>query len=164
MWVAGIATADIAQFLGTTKNAVWSKARYEAWGARVRHVQPASIWKPDVIDTAKRMWGAGDSASVIAKALGIPSRNAVLGKAWHEGWPRPARKVIWTPEVVKIAKRMWAAGDSSYVIGKALGITKSTMFRKIRVWRAGAPAQRRHAASHGDRRRRHGPPHRCPVA
>jgi transposase len=48
---------------------------------------PVNSWSPDAIEAARQMWFAGDSASVIARTLDI-SRNAVLGKAWREGWPR----------------------------------------------------------------------------
>jgi hypothetical protein len=93
------------------------------------------MWKPKVAKRAKAMWTAGDSASIIAAALGV-TRNAVLGKAFREDWPHPAKKrclpssKIWTLEAIKTAKRMWVAGDGAPAIARVLGVAHSTVFRK----------------------------------
>ena len=42
-------------------------------------------WTDDRVETLKRMWGEGDSASTIAKALGGVTRNAVIGKVHRLG-------------------------------------------------------------------------------
>ena len=96
------------------------------------------MWKPKVAKRAKAMWTAGDSASIIAAALGV-TRNAVLGKAFREDWPHPATKrclpssKIWTLEAIKTAKRMWVAGDGATAIARVLGVAhSSTVFRKAR--------------------------------
>ena len=50
--------------------------------------EKVKIWTPEITKTAKRMWAAGCSASIIAKAFDITS-GAVLAKASREKWPRP---------------------------------------------------------------------------
>ena len=42
-------------------------------------------WTDDRVETLKRMWGEGQSASVIAKELGGVTRNAVIGKVHRLG-------------------------------------------------------------------------------
>ncbi|MBS1303986.1 GcrA family cell cycle regulator [Loktanella sp. SALINAS62] len=42
-------------------------------------------WTDERVDTLKRMWGEGQSASVIAKELGGVTRNAVIGKVHRLG-------------------------------------------------------------------------------
>lgn len=42
-------------------------------------------WTDDRVETLKRMWGEGASASTIAKALGGVTRNAVIGKVHRLG-------------------------------------------------------------------------------
>jgi GcrA cell cycle regulator len=42
-------------------------------------------WTDDRVDTLKRMWGEGASASQIAKELGGVTRNAVIGKVHRLG-------------------------------------------------------------------------------
>lgn len=48
-------------------------------------MEPAFSWTPGRVDDLKRMIAAGESATQIAKHLGCPSRNAVLGKAYRLG-------------------------------------------------------------------------------
>ena len=99
-------------------------------------------WSPDAIEAARRMWCAGDTAAAIAKVLGI-SRNAVLGKAWREGWPHPIRPIIWTPGAIDIAKRMWDAGESATAIATTIGTSRQAVDAK--AWREGWPRVRRAA-------------------
>lgn len=42
-------------------------------------------WTDERVETLKRMWGEGASASTIAKALGGVTRNAVIGKVHRLG-------------------------------------------------------------------------------
>jgi GcrA cell cycle regulator len=42
-------------------------------------------WTDERVDTLKRMWGEGQSASAIAKELGGVTRNAVIGKVHRLG-------------------------------------------------------------------------------
>ena len=42
-------------------------------------------WTDDRVEVLKRMWGEGQSASVIAKELGGVTRNAVIGKVHRLG-------------------------------------------------------------------------------
>lgn len=53
-------------------------------------------WTDERINTLKKMWGAGKSASEIAEKLGGVTRNAVIGKAHRlglSGRPSPIKKV-----------------------------------------------------------------------
>ena len=47
-------------------------------------------WTDDRVETLKRMWGEGQSASQIAKELGGVTRNAVIGKVHPQGVPAMA--------------------------------------------------------------------------
>ena len=51
-------------------------------------------WTDDRVETLKRMWGEGASASQIAKELGGVTRNAVIGKV-HRLCP-PSKKMTTT--------------------------------------------------------------------
>jgi len=42
-------------------------------------------WTEERVETLKRMWGEGQSASQIAKELGGVTRNAVIGKVHRLG-------------------------------------------------------------------------------
>ncbi|NJM84118.1 MAG: GcrA cell cycle regulator, partial [Tabrizicola sp.] len=42
-------------------------------------------WTDERVETLKRMWGEGQSASQIAKELGGVTRNAVIGKVHRLG-------------------------------------------------------------------------------
>ena len=42
-------------------------------------------WTDERVETLKRMWAEGQSASQIAKELGGVTRNAVIGKAHRLG-------------------------------------------------------------------------------
>jgi GcrA cell cycle regulator len=49
-------------------------------------------WTDDRVETLKKMWGEGQSASQIAKELGGVTRNAVIGKVHQPVGHRPRRK------------------------------------------------------------------------
>ena len=42
-------------------------------------------WTDERVEVLKKMWGEGQSASIIAKALGGVTRNAVIGKVHRLG-------------------------------------------------------------------------------
>ena len=42
-------------------------------------------WTDERVETLKKMWGEGQSASQIAKELGSVTRNAVIGKVHRLG-------------------------------------------------------------------------------
>lgn len=50
---------------------------------------PAAIfrWTDELVDDMRRRATAGETATEIAKAIGAPSRNAILGKAFRLGIP-----------------------------------------------------------------------------
>jgi GcrA cell cycle regulator len=89
-------------------------------------------WTDERVETLKRMWGEGQSASQIAKELGGVTRNAVIGKVHRLGLsnrvggagegedevmvaapaappPRPAAEVAQPPEPPKAAEPPRAA-------------------------------------------------------
>ena len=43
-------------------------------------------WTPERVEQLFEMWKAGHSAAYVAKAMGLPSRNAVIGKWSRMGW------------------------------------------------------------------------------
>ena len=59
-------------------------------------------WTDERIDTLKKMWEAGQTASQIAEALGGVSRNAVIGKAHRLGLQSRPSPVV-TKEEAKAA-------------------------------------------------------------
>jgi len=56
-------------------------------------------WTDERVETLKRLWGQGSSASQIAKILGSVTRNAVIGKAHRLGLSqgRPAQPRVERP-------------------------------------------------------------------
>jgi GcrA cell cycle regulator len=75
---------QIAARLGRSVSAV----KYRGHALEVAFVAHAanSNWTDDAVATLKRMWTDGDSATVIARALGEPfTRNAVIGKVGRLG-------------------------------------------------------------------------------
>lgn len=51
--------------------------------------RPGSSWTEERVDLLRKMWGDGYSASVISRALGKVTRNAVLGKVHRLGLDQP---------------------------------------------------------------------------
>ncbi len=49
-------------------------------------------WTDERVETLKRMWAEGQSASQIAKELGGVTRNAVIGKVHRLGLSKPRRR------------------------------------------------------------------------
>jgi hypothetical protein len=104
MWLGGDSAGIIAEAFGTTGVTVGRLASRQRWPARqmkrtLRH-DKYSHWTPEIIETAKRMWVAGDSIKAIAP-LGSPIRQrgpkltAIDGRADGETnttaratWPR----------------------------------------------------------------------------
>ena len=68
-------------------------------------------WTDDRVETLKRMWSEGQSASAIAKELGGVTRNAVIGKVHRLGLsnrndePEPAPAPAPEPVAEKKADR-----------------------------------------------------------
>jgi uncharacterized protein YjcR len=139
MWCAGDTVPAIARATGVNKSTVYEKAKKEGW--LPQRPPPSIIWTSGTVETARRMWLAGETARAIATALGT-SRNAVLGKAWREGWPRQV-KALWTPGAIETAKHMWFSGDTASTIAKIIGIKEKTV--QTRAWREGW-TRRRQAA------------------
>ena len=54
------------------------------WG-RFLTGEPRMSWTDERVETLKKMWGEGQSASQIAKELGGVTRNAVIGKVHRLG-------------------------------------------------------------------------------
>jgi GcrA cell cycle regulator len=70
-------------------------------------------WNDDRVETLKRMWAEGASASQIAKELGQVTRNAVIGKVHRLGLSnrvgpggRPEDEAAEAPEAEALAPRM----------------------------------------------------------
>lgn len=47
-----------------------------------------SFWTDERVDSLTKLWGEGNSASIIRRLLGAPSRSAVVGKAYRLGLDR----------------------------------------------------------------------------
>jgi GcrA cell cycle regulator len=64
-------------------------------------------WSEHDVETLKRMWSEGATASVIAEALGGgKSRNAVVGKADRMGLPGRANPVDFDAMFERVADRV----------------------------------------------------------
>ena len=83
-------------------------------------------WPDDRVDTLKRMWAEGQSASQIAKELGGVTRNAVIGKVHRlglsnrteeaEATPAPAAEPAAAPAAAKAAPAAPAAEPQLRVV------------------------------------------------
>lgn len=60
-------------------------------------------WTDDRVETLKKMWGEGQSASQIAKELGGVTRNAVIGKVHRLGLSNRAGSGATTPAAAPAA-------------------------------------------------------------
>ena len=67
-------------------------------------------WTPEKTAEAKRLWLAGNSATIVAKEIGHPSRNAVIGKAFRLGWTRSEEVNEQNRTTARIAGMMAAIG------------------------------------------------------
>ncbi|MGR3749048.1 GcrA family cell cycle regulator [Paracoccus sp. (in: a-proteobacteria)] len=95
-------------------------------------------WTDERVDTLKRMWGEGQSASAIAKELGGVTRNAVIGKVHRLGLsnrsdeaeaapaaatpapePEPEKKVERKPAPAATATRAEPLADPGPAIAEA---------------------------------------------
>lgn len=72
--------SDLGEALRRTVRAVQERAQELGLEARPRRTPSGFVWSEEVIETAKRLRAEGFSSSQIAKAIGAPSRNAVVGK------------------------------------------------------------------------------------
>ena len=96
----------------------------------------AMSWTDERVDTLKRMWGEGQSASAIAKELGGVTRNAVIGKVHRLGLsnrsdeaeaapaaatpaPEPEKKVERKPAPAATATRAEPLADPGPAIAEA---------------------------------------------
>lgn len=88
------------------------------------------MWTEERVDTLKRLWAEGLSASQIATRLGDVTRNSVIGKVHGLGLPG-RRTTTWTSERVETLKKLWAEGVSARDIANRLGsATKSSVISK----------------------------------
>ena len=71
-------------------------------------------WTDERVETLKKMWGEGQSASQIAKELGGVTRNAVIGKVHRLGLSNrgaAAAPAAAKPEALQKTPRMTAPGS-----------------------------------------------------
>ena len=73
-------------------------------------------WTDERVETLKRMWGEGQSASQIAKELGGVTRNAVIGKVHRLNLSGRAKPASSTPRPRK-ARTSAPRSSRSYVSG-----------------------------------------------
>ncbi|MBT2130331.1 GcrA family cell cycle regulator [Aliiroseovarius lamellibrachiae] len=66
-------------------------------------------WTDERVEVLKKMWGEGQSASVIAKELGGVTRNAVIGKVHRLGLSNRATSGTKAPAKEKAAPKAAAA-------------------------------------------------------
>jgi GcrA cell cycle regulator len=65
-------------------------------------------WTDERVEILKKMWGEGQSASVIAKELGGVTRNAVIGKVHRLGLSNRASSTTKAPTKEKVAPKVAA--------------------------------------------------------
>ena len=86
-------------------------------------------WTDERVETLKRMWGEGQSASQIAKELGGVTRNAVIGKVHRlglSGRAKPAGKSNNTPRRKSTTSRASSGGGGSSTYARAGASRTST--------------------------------------
>ena len=59
-------------------------------------------WTDERVEVLKKMWGEGQSASVIAKELGGVTRNAVIGKVHRLGLSNRVTSTTAKPETMRV--------------------------------------------------------------
>jgi GcrA cell cycle regulator len=107
-----------------------------------------TFWTGENVETMRRLWLDGRSASYIAVLIGAPSRNAVIGKLHRiglngrrEGGAPTANHDIdrrWTPEEDARVAEMRRAGASSTAIANAIGRTAAAIWWRLR-WKGIKP-------------------------
>ena len=92
-------------------------------------------WTDERIETLKRLWARGDSASIIGRHLNV-SRSAVLGKVHRLGLDARKEKkpapVAETQDVVARAAALWVQGRNRFEIADALETGVSDLNRWMR--------------------------------
>ncbi len=102
-------------------------------------------WTDERVETLKKMWGEGQSASQIAKELGGVTRNAVIGKVHRLGLSnrsggapaKPAAKE--KPATAKSAARDKAEGEAVATITVAEVTEKQVVPLRRQIIPAGQP-------------------------
>jgi GcrA cell cycle regulator len=103
------------------------------WMSVAGEERTAMAWTEDRVETLKKLWSDGLSASQIAKQLGGVTRNAVIGKVHRLGLsgratpsrparrpaPRPAQPKAPKPAVAKAAKPEAANASQTPAAAKA---------------------------------------------
>lgn len=90
-------------------------------------------WTPERIEQLKTLWGLGESSSIIADKMGLPSRSAVLGKVHRLRLPLRSVKTsnvrpTKDKEIISLAQREVSPPE----IAKLVGRSKTRVYEIIR--------------------------------
>ena len=103
-------------------------------------------WSEDRVETLKKMWGEGQSASQIAKELGGVTRNAVIGKVHrlglsnrNTGSDKPGAKAKAKPAATKSAKPKAATKPAARPAAKPNTVPVPVVSRMKPIIPAGQP-------------------------
>lgn len=94
LWNAGLSLADIAFKMSTTAGAIGDRRHLIGLPPR----KTAKGWTPERVETVRRLWLAGRSASEIAREMNCGlSRNSVIGKVFRLGLSKQGRAPVACP-------------------------------------------------------------------
>ena len=91
-------------------------------------------WTDERVEVLKKMWGEGQSASVIAKELGGVTRNAVIGKVHRLGLSNRVTSTTAKPAAKEKAKTQAKAKPAAPQCPRPSGVTSP-----MRGWRPNSP-------------------------
>lgn len=85
-WATGATAGTIATAFGVPLTTIrslvaYAKERRDVRVAASHRIGAPPQWEPAQVDELRRLWATGISSAAIAREMGLPSRNAVLGKA-----------------------------------------------------------------------------------
>ena len=99
-------------------------------------------WTPERVERLKVLWAQGLTASEVASALGLKSRNAVIGKVHRLGISKTAKQTpkkrapvgpkTWSKDRTAILLEMYQAGHSDADIAEAVELTPTQVAAKRR--------------------------------
>lgn len=97
----------------------------------------ASSWSEERIETLKKLWADGKSASEIAYELGGITRSSVLGKVHRLGLQARSNHAVSGPKNrTPLVQKLWIDGYTAAQIAAKLGMAKASVYKKLKLIKA----------------------------